>query len=219
MNQADVTRSQKALIALWSALDQKNKMSDNLQQIYIDALRDLGADAIVAACGLALSQFKWFPKPVELRKLANPHCDPAVRAAAAFEVAKDLVTNRRPLDCQDKLINATIRHLGGLDAWAAIGRDEMTRWKRKEFIEVYVQLCGYHTLTSSQVAPLASRITHTKGYKERMKAIGIDVDLRPKIVACEYVAGLPAIEYSQEPSNVAAGLNKGSDEVETSTRN
>jgi hypothetical protein len=104
---------------------------------------------------------RFFPKPVELLEQI-PEINPDYRASAAWQVALRFgITNRRPLNFQDPIINMVIRRLGGLDYFARLGEDEANRFVRQRFIDEYKRAwCNRVNLLASDLKPLTCSITN-----------------------------------------------------------
>ncbi len=110
---------------------------------YWMGLADLPIEAVENACQRAIGTCKFMPVPVELRELAGvmAPADRAIKAWEAFVVASRRHGYYDSVDFDDKVINATVRNLGG---WVEIDerreQEGKDTWVRKEFERVYLAL-------------------------------------------------------------------------------
>lgn len=128
---------------------------------YFHVLSDLTIDQVEQAAFKWMQAGRFFPKPVELRDQIL-EINPDYRASSAWQVAlKFGVTNRRPLNFHDPIINLVIRRLGGLDCFARLGEDEANRFVRQRFIDEYKRAWGNRSsLLASDLKPLTCSITN-----------------------------------------------------------
>jgi hypothetical protein len=116
------------------------QLSEAGQLMYLRALREVPDDALAAGADAVLHGTREFmPTPGQLRFACLNYGDsPETRAVAAWDVAHNAIRYgaMQSVDFADKLINATIRSLGGWPRFCRRRREELT-WVRKEFLETY----------------------------------------------------------------------------------
>ena len=115
------------------------KATEPLLLGYWMGLGDLELASVEHAAARALLEFKFMPVPAELRQLAGEllPADRAVLAWEAFVKARQLHGSYTSVDFDDKLINATVRNLGG---WLQVDErleQDGDKWVRKDFERVY----------------------------------------------------------------------------------
>ena len=143
-------------------------ISKELMAIYFDAMRDLTVEQFHGAAFQAIQELKRFPKVSELRQFVpkSPTDDPEFQAVEAWQLAVTHgITSRKLLNFEDRLINACIRRLGGLDHFARLGTNEMERYVRPKFIAEYLRLSSTNSLPQKLVAPLRSSVTRSNEIK------------------------------------------------------
>lgn len=136
-------------------------------------LADVPIEAIERAVSRAFKTCKFMPSIAELRELAG-EMRPEHRAVRAWQAVMD--ANRRhgyyeSVDFDDKVINATIRTLGGWMRFAERYEAEEEKWFRKEFEQTYVALMQAG-VGAEQARPLIGffdRDNSTKGYSDAVK--------------------------------------------------
>jgi len=108
-------------------------------QGYWMGLEDLDLDDVKRGATRAMRESKFMPSVAELRELAGQIL-PADRAALAWEAFRKALWIHGPyasVDFDDKVINATVRNLGG---WISIDdqiEQDGDKWVRKDFERVY----------------------------------------------------------------------------------
>ncbi len=106
---------------------------------YWMGLSDLSLTDVQQAVGRSMRESQYLPKPVELRRLAGEKTPEAAAMAAWGDVQRAIPLGPyKHVDFSDKLINATIRNLGGWPTF--IGRltdEESEKWLRLEFVKCY----------------------------------------------------------------------------------
>lgn len=118
--------------------------TDALFSAYWMGLSDLKQSEIDSACMQAISKCKFMPVPRELRELAGeiPVEQRAILAWDAFIGAVARLGYYRSPDFYDRVINATVRNLGG---WKRVceeaGEPKFETFGRKDFERIYVSLC------------------------------------------------------------------------------
>lgn len=102
-------------------------------------LNDLTLEAVEQAVGKAIQQSDRVPKPVDLRRLAGEQTHEQRAIGAWADVLRALPEGSwKHIDFQDKLINATIRNLGGWPSFLAKfdgGKDQ--EFARVNFLKTY----------------------------------------------------------------------------------
>lgn len=122
---------------------------------YWMGLNDLSFEDFNRACMRAIRECKFFPKPVELRKMAGM-ISPETRAVTAWGAVAKAASGIGPyvsVDFDDPLINATIRNMGGWIDLCNKPSDDFKLWCRKDFERIYTALCESGT-SSEACAPL-----------------------------------------------------------------
>lgn len=127
----------QAIAAL--ALSFDREASDAFFEAYWLGLSDLTIEAVQKAVALAIRQCEFMPKPVDLRRLAGEQTSEQRAIAAWADVMRAVPLGAyKHIDFADKLINATIRNLGG---WPTlVGRlvdEEAEKWTRLDFLKTY----------------------------------------------------------------------------------
>jgi hypothetical protein len=111
---------------------------------YWMGLSDLSITDIQQAVARSMRESQHLPKPVELRRLAGEKTPEAAAMAAWGDVQRAIPLGPyKHVDFSDKLINATIRNLGGWPTF--IGRltdEESEKWLRLEFMKCYAALAS-----------------------------------------------------------------------------
>lgn len=185
MNDHDRPRFVVALSALASTFNREP--SDAMLAGYWIGMAGLPVEAVEHACQRALRSCRFMPVPAELREMAG-EMKPEDRAVKAWEAYSDAVATvgyYQSVDFDDKLINATVRNLGG---WMELivrmdDEDHTDKWVRKDFERVYT------SLMRSGVSPEGSR--YLLGCHERnnvAKGLGDRVEL-PVVIT----TGLPPL--------------------------
>lgn len=113
--------------------------------------------------------------------------DAGAAAEDAFNLLdKTMGTGEYPLDYDDKLINAAVRELGGLQRLAEIPIKEFQTWTRKEFVAAYKRLLE-NPPSDEQCKPLRGTLSadHVLANKMRLGDVGairIGMDETGKVV-------------------------------------
>lgn len=113
--------------------------TDPLFDAYWMGLSDLSIESLQLACAEAIRTCTFFPKPVELRRLAGEQTGEQ-RAIAAWGEALNAgsLGAWRHVSFDDKLINATIRNLGGWPAFVdRLDGDKQQDFARVNFLKTY----------------------------------------------------------------------------------
>lgn len=115
--------------------------SKELVDAYVIGLDGLTAKEIEVATASAIQKCKFFPKPVELRELADQREESLdSRAEKAFRSLSDstsAIGGYKTVDFADPIINATVRSLGGWERVCQMECEEFDKWYRKDFLQVY----------------------------------------------------------------------------------
>lgn len=119
------------------------------------ALDDLELPAVRRAAKRALRECKFMPTASELRELAGDMRpdDRAVLAWDAFERAVVSQGGYRSVDFDDRLINATVRSLGGWQRCCEMNPEQFDTFLRKDFERIYATLCRTG-VSADRAAPL-----------------------------------------------------------------
>lgn len=157
---------------------------------YWMGLDDLALDDVLRACKRALRERERMPTVAELRKLAGvmDDTDRALAAWSHFEQTAAGWGAYKTVDFDDKLINATVRHLGGWIRCCELPPNEFDTWLRKDFLKAYESFCKTG-VGREAYAPLM-------GIHEREnRLIGYDPKVMPKLE-----------EGDWEPLKITTGL-------------
>jgi len=170
---------------------------------------DLGLGDVKHAATTAMRRSRFMPTVAELRELAGEML-PAHRAVLAWQATKDAM---RPagiynsVDFDDKVINATIRNLGGWEAFSIREEEEGDKWLRKDFERVYQSLL-VSGVGAEAAAPLLGIHARTNGFLGFHKQIP-----EPLLIT----TGLPRlaqqrrrIEKTTDDQKLLAGIGGGS---------
>jgi len=112
---------------------------------YFEALRDLSLDAVLQALTACLRTQVYFPKPADLRNLAEGTTEQRADAAwAAWRKAARVVGSYASLLVDDPALAETLTAMFGSwpGACALELSPEMWANKRKEFTRIYATYCG-----------------------------------------------------------------------------
>lgn len=128
---------------------------------------DLPIADVERGVGRAIRECKFMPSPAELRELSGVMTPKhrAVLAWDAFDAAVGREGFYRSVDFDDRLINATVRNLGGWREACEKPADEFATHYRREFERVYVALCTTG-ISPEQAAPLTgefARVNQASG--------------------------------------------------------
>ena len=132
----------------------RQEASEAMLTGYWMGLEDLPLAAVRRAAVRAMRERKFMPTVAELRELCG-EITPADRAAIAWQAVVD--ANRRhgygaSVNFDDPAINATVRNLGGWEAFTERVETEET-WARKDFERVY-QVYARRGVTADEGAAL-----------------------------------------------------------------
>lgn len=139
--------------------------STALLEGYWLGLEDMPLEQVRTAVKRALRECKFMPTAFELRSLSG-EMPAAVRAVSAWQ---DLLKAIRKhgawysVDFQDRLINATVRALGGWREVCAKEADDLHVWTKKEFERVYGLLAQRGEPQGEEAAHLPGQFEVTNG--------------------------------------------------------
>lgn len=146
---------------------------------YWMGLCDLDLDEVQASVVLAIRESKSLPTPAELReKVVGKSEDLAIRAWTVVERSLGIGPYKH-IDFEDRIINATIRNLGGWPTF--LGRCTNAteeKWLRLEFLKTYRAMLSSH-VSGEACAPLP-------GLSEQQVVGGKLGAPIPKRVGCDY---------------------------------
>ena len=214
-NRDDLTRFRNAIAGM--ALTFRCDVSETIFDGYWMGLSDLAIEAIEASVVRAIRTCKFLPTVVELRELSGevPTEARALRAWEAFNRAVVSHGYYHSVDFDDRVINATIRNLGGWEAVCTIeGRDEWDIWLRKRFIKTYTVL-AVGGISEDGAQPLIGcfdRENAFNGYHDHVKG--------PALIECglpPHPPGVvPALPASRTPAqltnqNLLQAIGHGTD--------
>jgi hypothetical protein len=124
--------------------------------VYKLAMSDVSDNSLMKAASKAARECKYMPTPAELREWAGcvPEADRGLLAWAAVERSIS-IGPYKPVDFDDRAINATIRNLGGwvsfLSRFTSAAEE---KWVRQEFLKCYASLAK-SAIGDEEGAPLA----------------------------------------------------------------
>ena len=109
--------------------------TEALTQGYWLGLKDLPIEAVELACAAALRESQFFPRPVELRRLAGviKTKDHALRAWEHV-----IEASKRSAAVDDPVARRAVTSLGGPKRMGQLTLGEL-RWARKDFLDCYEQ--------------------------------------------------------------------------------
>jgi hypothetical protein len=108
---------------------------------YWIALNDMELQQVQQACHNAMRTSKFVPKPVELREAVFGRTDDRAMLAWGDVQRAIPLGSYKHVDFEDKIINASIRNLGGWPAFMSRLTDsEAEKWTRIEFLKCYTNL-------------------------------------------------------------------------------
>lgn len=132
------------------------RISEVTIRAYEMALEDLSEDEIQDVGKLALKRFKQMPSPAEVLELLNGSAEQHAIAAWALVLKAQNHGAYKHVDFGDKLINASIRALGGwVQMFDLCNTPQNESYYRHRFIQVYVSLSAAKQLSEEAVRPLA----------------------------------------------------------------
>jgi hypothetical protein len=142
---------------------------------YSIGLEGMSGCEIVQACRLAMRECKFMPTPRELRDLAGKGNSDS-RAILAWDCAVGAAGYGpyKPVDFGDKLINATIRSLGGWPSFLSRLHGDEEKWCRQEFIKTYAAY-QRQTPPEDSIRPLPGlgEMTSVNGVLQKRRPIAI----------------------------------------------
>jgi hypothetical protein len=106
---------------------------------YAMGLAGMSEAEIIQACQQAMRDCKFMPTPRELRDFVGKGNDAGARPVLAWDCAMSAVGHGsyKPIDFEDKLINATIRSMGGWPSFLSRLHGDEEKWARQEFVKTY----------------------------------------------------------------------------------
>jgi hypothetical protein len=146
MNSVDIKRLVQLVAGLCEAFNRTPSQATFMA--YEIGLEDLPIESIEVAVKRALRESRFMPSPAELRELGGESTsqDRATLAWDAVLKAVHLGPYKHVSFVDDRIINATIRNLGGWPSFLTrFSSAENEKWLRKDFIDTY------RTLHHSQV--------------------------------------------------------------------
>lgn len=188
MEPSDLGKFTELVTALAAAFGRETEKATFVA--YKIGLEDLPIAAINHAIGRALRECKFMPSPAELRELAGVQ-KPKERAVLAWEALDAAVASYgyyHSVDFDDKLINATVRNLGGWERICDLPEEEYQKWFRKDFERVYASLAA-GGIGPDQAAPLL-------GYYAKQNS-GNGMPIAPPVKIDTGLPALPQLESSQ----------------------
>ncbi len=140
---------------------------------YWMGLSDLSLDAVNRAATEALRTSEFMPTVAKIRELAGV-LNPTDRAVIAWRATQKAIPRHGyydSIECDDPILNATIRNLGGWIEWCEREERDDEVWVRKEFERIYVSLCrtGVSKIEGGPLTGWFDRDNALKGYKEAIK--------------------------------------------------
>lgn len=178
----DLCRFRNAIAGM--ALTFRQTTPEALYDGYWMGLEDLSVEAVERAVTRAIRRCKFMPTVVELRQLSGEMTIEA-RAVKAWDAFNRAVSSHgyyHDVDFDDRVINATVRNLGGWEAVCSIeGAKEWDVWLRKRFIETYQVLAdsGISPEAAMPMGGFFNRDNAFRGYLDALKP--------PALIEC----GLP----------------------------
>jgi hypothetical protein len=195
----DKERFGKSLAALF--LNFNEPLTTERIHIYWLALNDLPIEMIEESVLDAIrGETDFLPKPAKLREFAGVGGDAAVFRAFATAQAALPIGQWKTVCFRDRVINATIRNLGGWpDFIARFNSVDGAKWVRHEFCKAYTGL-SHGKLSDEATKPLAGNSDDTAMMELGIKRFIHCVDDDGQIVG--YIAMKPidaAIESNLRP--------------------
>ena len=165
MNETDKDKFEKCIKALFAAFNQECTLAS--LSGYWMGLSDLSIEQIQKAVAIAIRSTRFVAKPYELRDMLGLVVDHEARAIDAWgDVQRALpIGPYKSVDFDDKLINATIRNLGGWPNFVARFTDsEQEEFARHAFLKTYKNLAhGYVNGDACNPLPGISQISLVAG--------------------------------------------------------
>jgi hypothetical protein len=138
---ADVSRFTTVIRALAALFNRE--ATEPLAHGFWLALSDLPMEAVERGAARAMRDCRFMPTPAELRELAG-EMRLADRALCAWSVFERTVVERggyKSVQFDDRILNATVQHLGGWVRCCELSCDEFDTWLRKDFLRAYEAFC------------------------------------------------------------------------------
>ncbi len=213
MNMTDRSELLQQVAAL--AANFNREADDAMFLAFECGLSDLPVADVKQAIGRAIRECKFMPTVAELRGLAGVML-PADRAIKAWDAFVNAVITHgyyASVDFDDRIINATVRSLGGWESCCEKTGDEFDKWLRKDFERIYAAFMR----TGVSAEACASLI----GYVNRTNAfLGFPKHVKPALqIACDlppHRAGLIPLAGTQRGdqkllTELAVGIGKPPD--------
>lgn len=162
--------------------------SEPLFRAYDVGLADLPDSAIEPAMLRAMRECEFMPTVREIRQRIEGA--PEDVAELAFAVLSKNVRAYASVDFEDKRINATVRHLGGMRRLWDMTETEFETWYRKEFVRVYA-IYQRRGVSEEAGSPLLGILDSTNKTMDNLRR-----------VPCSYPLPSPAIEAATHPSSL-----------------
>lgn len=161
---------------------------------WIEGLDGLTIEQIMVGVRRALKTCKFMPTPVEIRELAGElkGQDRAVKAWMALERAIVQQGAYRTVDFDDRVVNATVRSLGGWERVCETDPKEFDTFTRQKFIAAYAALWAAG-VGEEEAAPLQG-IFDRENSKHGFEA------QEPQLI----VTGLPVPKHAPRVGNAQA---------------
>jgi hypothetical protein len=151
------------------------ELSDGMMLGYLLGLRSLTMPELETAVSRAVVECKHLPRPAELLDLAGKGNSDS-RAILAWDCAVGAAGHGpyKPVDFGDKLINATIRSLGGWPSFLSRLHGDEEKWCRQEFIKTY-SAYQRQTPPEDSIRPLPGlgEMTSVNGVLQKRRPIAI----------------------------------------------
>lgn len=181
-------------------------------------LEDLSIEAIEHAATRAIRECKFMPTVSELRDLAG-HMRPEDRAVLAWDAAVRAVSTHgytKSVNFDDRVINATIRSLGGWDEFNLRAESNDAKWLRKDFERIYTSFCrngisreaamslpGFHDRNNAGAFPEAVKpaaLIATGMPAHRPGVVPAIAQELPTAKQIEYTKGIGEVPDDSEPT-------------------
>jgi hypothetical protein len=200
MNRADYPKFAIAISGMAATFRQE--VTEAILTGYRMGLDDLPIESIERAVARALQDCRFMPSVAELRDLAG-HLSPSDRAIRAWDVAvhaNHLHGYYESVDFDDKVINATIRSMGGWERFCERFEEEDAKWIRKEFERLYASFCrsGLSPEAAGPLVGFCDRSNAGLGFFDHVKS--------PLLIEC----GLPP-----HPDGIVPLLQDGNRQKQT----
>lgn len=157
---------------------------------YWIALSDVPHERIEHAVVRAIRGNRFMPTASELRQLTGELTiqSRCVLAWESFEKAVVSFGGYRSVDFDDPVINATVNNLGGWERLCEMPPEEFSKWLRKDFERVYVNLCE-SGVSRESASPLIGTHDRENGYR--------GYEIQPPV---KVVTGLPC--HDRDPIRI-----------------